>query len=42
MGTFGTDDVSDDRSDERALELPAPVNPGIFGTLDERFPYEAV
>jgi hypothetical protein len=42
MGTLGTDEDSDERSDDRLLELPAPVNPAMLETLDDRFEYEDV
>jgi hypothetical protein len=42
MGTLGTDEVSDDSSDDRLLEAPAPVNPAMFGILGERLEYEDV
>jgi hypothetical protein len=37
MGTFGTLEPSEESSDVRLLELPAPVNPGILGMLGDKF-----
>jgi hypothetical protein len=36
MGMVGTELVSEETREDRLLELPAPVNPGIFGMLPDR------
>jgi hypothetical protein len=36
MGMFGTELVNEDSRELRLLEVPAPVNPGMFGTLPDR------
>jgi hypothetical protein len=41
-GTFGTLPLSDESREDKLLELPAPVRPGMFGTLPERLEKEEV
>jgi hypothetical protein len=41
-GTFGTLFCNDERREERALELPAEVSPGMLGVLAERLEKEEV